>query len=59
MTCRLCRGSGVVYEPDPDAGPIPQPCPNCHCPRCDQRWANHRKDTPCTTSIPKSTTKGH
>lgn len=31
---------GVIYEPDPDAGPIPQPCPNYYCPRCDRRWAN-------------------
>ena len=30
---------GVIYEPDPD-GPIPQPCPNCYCPRCDRRWAD-------------------
>lgn len=45
---------GVIYEPDPD-GPIPQPCPNCYCPRCDRRWADHRKGDQCTTTQSKTT----
>ena len=51
---------GVIYEPDPD-GPIPQPCPTCYCPRCDQRWATCQcqRETTCTTTTPSKTTKGH